>query len=241
MIALLLVCGFLGFLLQIYRRGHRQAWTDIFVGSIVAVLLSAVAVFETLRFITYPVSKILFRKKLFPPGSGPLKHRRVVVFDGICVLCNKFGAFVHSRLLETGAVDFVPFQDKENEHVNIGAVMKEFNIDPAALQDRICVVSGKKVLWGAAAIIEILQWCKWPYPSASLGLLVPAAFRDALYLTVARNRYEWFGTQPLEDNFAKYLCPYYYINKKAFDKSAKKKKSEGKAKEGEGKSKEKVK
>jgi len=37
---------------------------------------------------------------------------------------------------------------------------------------------------------------------------------------VANERYKWFGTQPLEKNFAKYLCPYYYINKKAFDKKA---------------------
>jgi len=147
---------------------------------------------------------------------------RIVVFDGICVLCNRFGAFVYSRLLEQSAVDWVPFQDKLNEHVNVDELMKEFDIEPNALQDRICAVSGNKLFWGADAVIEICQWCVWPYPLASLGLLVPYPMRDALYRTVAAERYKWFGTQPLDQNFAKYLCPYYYMNKKAFDEKEKK-------------------
>mmetsp|Transcript_31684 Transcript_31684/g.61277 ORF Transcript_31684/g.61277 Transcript_31684/m.61277 type:complete len:256 (-) Transcript_31684:100-867(-) len=215
----LLLC----FLLLVSRRGHVQAWTDIFVGSILSVLLIIGGILEGLRLITLPLSKtILCRRRLHPPGSGPRKHRRVVIFDGICVLCNRFGAFVHFRLLEKEAVDWVPFQDKSNEHVNVDALVKEFGIDPLALQDRIAVVSGDKLLWGADAVIEICQWCVWPYPLMAAGLLVPHAFRDALYRTVAKERYKWFGTQPLEKNFAKYLCPYYYINKKAFDKAASK-------------------
>mmetsp|Transcript_15867 Transcript_15867/g.25398 ORF Transcript_15867/g.25398 Transcript_15867/m.25398 type:complete len:179 (+) Transcript_15867:783-1319(+) len=75
---------------------------------------------------------------------------------------------------------------------------------------------------GADAVIEVCQWCVWPYNLASLGKIVPFAFRDAIYRTVAGERYKWFGTQPLDENFAKYLCPYYYMNKKAFDEKAQK-------------------
>ena len=213
------------FLVQVLRRGHRQAWTDVFVGTVVSLVLTATLLFEVLRLLSYPLALLgLCRRKLHPPGSGPRKQRRVVVFDGICVLCNKFGQFVYWRLLETSAVDFVPFQDMTNEHVNLDALVKEFGFKTEQLKDRICVVSGKRIFWGPDAVIEIMQWCKWPYPLASLGLLIPRAFRDALYMTVAKNRYQYFGTQPLEDNFAKYLCPYYYINKKAFDKLDKEKK-----------------
>ncbi|GAB5365682.1 hypothetical protein AAMO2058_001078900 [Amorphochlora amoebiformis] len=219
-----------GFVILVMKRGHVQAWTDIFVFSILSVLAIIGSSLELLRIVNSYTLK-LGRKKLFPPGSGPRKHRRIVVFDGICVLCNRFGAFVHGRLLDPSAVDWVPFQDKENEHVDVDAVVKEFDINPAHLQDRICVVSGKKMYWGADAVIEICQWCKWPYPLAALGLLVPHAFRDSLYCTVAQERYKWFGTQPLDQNFAKYLCPYFYINKKAFEKKEKGKMDKLKGKE----------
>mmetsp|Transcript_8456 Transcript_8456/g.11818 ORF Transcript_8456/g.11818 Transcript_8456/m.11818 type:complete len:263 (+) Transcript_8456:285-1073(+) len=221
-----LVMGFvliIAFVVLAVKRGHVQAWTDIFVGSILGVLLLITSVFEILRICLLPLSKtILIRRRLIPPGHGPRKHRRIVIFDGICVLCNRFGAFVHGRLIDTGAVDWVPFQDKDNEHVDIPALVKEFSINEADLQDRICAISGNEILWGADAVIEVCQWCVWPYNLASLGKIVPFAFRDAIYRTVAGERYKWFGTQPLDENFAKYLCPYYYMNKKAFDEKAQK-------------------
>jgi len=111
----------------------------------------------------------------------------------------------------------------KHEHYSVDKLVKEFSIDPAQLQDRIAVVSGKNIYWGADAVIELCQWCVWPYQLTSLGFILPYAFRDALYRTVAKERYKWFGTQPLEKNFAKYLCPYYYINKKAFNKKDKSK------------------
>lgn len=71
------------------------------------------------------------------------------------------------------------------------------------------------------AVITILQWCYWPYPLTKLGLIVPHPIRDLAYITVATNRYRWFGTQPLEKNFAKYLCPYLYIKNSFETKKAK--------------------
>ena len=49
---------------------------------------------------------------------------------------------------------------------------------------------------------------------ARFGLLVPGPLRDAAYQIVADHRYRWFGTQPLDNNFAKQLCPYYYFKEK---------------------------
>jgi hypothetical protein len=59
-----------------------------------------------------------------------------------------------------------------------------------------------------------------PYPAAAVGRLLPQSLSDSLYLTVARNRYDFFGTQPLDKNFAKKLCPYYWINPPAETKAA---------------------
>jgi predicted DCC family thiol-disulfide oxidoreductase YuxK len=99
--------------------------------------------------------------------------------------------------------------------VDIEKVRGEFGIKEADLQLRIAVVSGDKLIWGAEAIMEICQWMCIPYPAAAIGRLLPHSLSDSLYLTIARNRYDFFGTQPLDKNFAKKLCPYYWINPEA--------------------------
>ena len=103
-------------------------------------------------------------------------------------------------------------QDIDNAHVDIESVRGEFGIKEEDLQLRIAVVSGDKLIWGAQAIMEICQWMVIPYPAAAVGRLLPQSLSDSLYLTIARNRYDFFGTQPLDKNFAKKLCPYYWIN-----------------------------
>ena len=43
-----------------------------------------------------------------------LQVRRLVIFDGICVLCNKFGRYSFYRLVNKDLVSFVPFQDSQH-------------------------------------------------------------------------------------------------------------------------------
>lgn len=50
---------------------------------------------------------------------------------------------------------------------------------------------------------------------AQVGFAVPRLLRDGAYLCIATRRYRWFGQQPLDTNFAKRLCPYYYFRKEA--------------------------
>jgi len=119
------------------------------------------------------------------------------------------------------------------------------------VQRKIAFISGDRIFWGAEAIIELCRWFDWPYPLARFGYLVPKPLRDVLYQIVADNRYRWcaagpyrhrscpahravgcrrFGTQALDKNFARQLCPYYYFKKKDGDKKG----GEGAAKEGAG-------
>merc|ERR1712146_222229 len=111
------------------------------------------------------------------------------------------------------AINFVPFQDPNaNPHVNVAALEKEFpSLTAEALQNRLCSIRGDEIFWGADAIMVMLSWCHLPYPVAQVGWLFPAALRDAIYRVVATNRYDVFGTQPLEKNFAKKLCPYLFV------------------------------
>ena len=212
-------CLLLGLVVRVayigVRRGHVAALTDCIVVTVTGVLLLVVAVLEVVRLLSWPLRSLLWRlmglvvKKKKSPAPVP---RRVVIFDGVCVLCNVFGRFVVGRLPNAGQINFVPFQDpKSNPHVNLPRLIEEFKFDTAQLQNRIAVVSGTNLLWGADAVLEIFSWCVWPYPLMQVGKVVPAALRDTLYLTVASNRYAYFGTQALDKNFAKKLCPYYWF------------------------------
>ena len=53
----------------------------------------------------------------------------------------------------------------------------------------------------------------FPFPLLKLGYIIPRPIRDFVYSVVSSNRYDWFGTQPLERNFAKNLCPYLAVKK----------------------------
>jgi predicted DCC family thiol-disulfide oxidoreductase YuxK len=133
------------------------------------------------------------------------------------VLCNRFGAFVVSHLSDPNEVAFIALQDPgSNPHVSIGRLEKEFGFSAPQLEERLGCVSGDRMLWGSDAVMEILSWCYWPFPAASAGKLVPFPVRNAIYLAVSQNRYRFFGTQPLADNFAKQLCPYLYLKKSGF-------------------------
>mmetsp|Transcript_5903 Transcript_5903/g.6787 ORF Transcript_5903/g.6787 Transcript_5903/m.6787 type:complete len:238 (+) Transcript_5903:198-911(+) len=228
-----LVCVIPGLaLLYVAKNGHSRLITDLFVFIIVSILCIGFALLEIVNLMIWPFR---FCRRIL--GFGPKRlsaqeaseaatgrrttdQRRIVIFDGVCVLCNNFGKFAVSHLPDPNMVSFLPYQDQaSNPHLNINRLKEEFKFQEEMLQDRIAVIDGDTIKWGADAIITILTWCYFPFPVAKLGLLVPHPIRDACYLTVAKNRYRWFGTQPLEKNFAKYLCPYIFVKDKVTKKT----------------------
>jgi predicted DCC family thiol-disulfide oxidoreductase YuxK len=170
-------------------RGHVQACTDLVISLVLLALGLAALLLETLRWVLFPLNWVHRRCK----RRARADVRRLVIFDGICVLCNRFGRFSFYRLINPDLVSFVPFQD--SQHINIDELQAEFKFDEADVKSRIAFVNGSRIFWGADAIIELCSWFDWPYPLARLAYLVPRPIRDALYQIVADNRYRWFGTQ----------------------------------------------
>jgi predicted DCC family thiol-disulfide oxidoreductase YuxK len=199
------------FLAVCLRRGHVQACTDLVISLVLLALGSAGLVFEVLRWVLFPLNWV--QRRWLRRARADV--RRLVIFDGICVLCNKFGRFSFYRLVNPDLVSFVPFQD--SQHIKIDELQLEFKFGEADVKSRIAFVSGDRIFWGADAIIELCRWFDWPFPLARFAYLVPRPIRDVLYQIVADNRYRWFGTQALDKNFARQLCPYYYFKGKKGD------------------------
>ncbi|MBR0345820.1 MAG: thiol-disulfide oxidoreductase DCC family protein [Rudaea sp.] len=111
----------------------------------------------------------------------------VLVFDGVCVLCNRSVQFVlrHDRARR--------FRFATNESASGRALMIRHGLDPAAPVSVLLVEDGRAHV-ESAAVVRVLAGFGggWRIAAATLHL-VPTAIRDHAYRYVARHRYRWFG------------------------------------------------
>ena len=114
-------------------------------------------------------------------GNGP-----VVVFDGICVLCNGWVRFLLKR--DHGRYRFAAMQSESGR-----ALLSAHGLDADDPSSFLLVEEGRA--WtDTDAICRVLSGLGGTWKIAKLMVLVPRLLRDPLYRVVARNRYRWFGT-----------------------------------------------
>lgn len=116
---------------------------------------------------------------------------RVLLYDGLCGLCNRLVQFVLARD-PGGNMRFAPLQgefgrDVLRRHPALRAV------------DSIVLVEmdGPQLLevpqLRSDAVLAIADYLGWPWRAAAVFRLVPRFLRDAAYNLVARNRTRLFG------------------------------------------------
>lgn len=116
-----------------------------------------------------------------PPG-GP-----VIVFDGVCVLCNGWVRFLLKRDRRAG-YRFAAMQSEAGR-----ALLAAHGLDPDDPASFL-LVDGGRAWMDTDAIRRVLAGLGGAWRMAGLMALVPRFVRDPLYRWVARNRYRWFGT-----------------------------------------------
>ena len=112
--------------------------------------------------------------------------RPVVLFDGICNLCNGMVAFVIDR---DPAARFA-FGALQSDAAR---TLLDRVSAPEPLPDSIILLEDGRVYTKSTAALRIARGLQFPWPLAAAFLAVPRPVRDWLYDTVARNRYRWFG------------------------------------------------
>lgn len=110
----------------------------------------------------------------------------MILFDGVCNLCNGFVQFVIARDPD-GRFRFGPLQSAAAQQL-IGA-----GVAAAPLPDSIVLVERGRVWTQSSAVLRIARRLTFPWPLAYGFILVPRPLRDWIYGIVARNRYRWFG------------------------------------------------
>jgi predicted DCC family thiol-disulfide oxidoreductase YuxK len=116
----------------------------------------------------------------------------VILFDGVCNLCNGFVQFV-IRHDAAGRYRFAALQSETGR-----ALLAAHGVAPAALAaepDSVVLLSGGHLYSHSGAVLRIARGLGGPWRVAALGQVLPRTWRDAAYRFVARHRYRWFGRE----------------------------------------------
>ena len=121
-----------------------------------------------------------------PAAPPPNAELTVVLFDGVCNLCN-------------GAVQFLLRRDRQRrlrfaslQSMAGQALLRRHGLATDALESIVVLEGGQARLRSDAALL-LARRLPWPWPLLVVFVVWPRPLRDALYSLVARNRYRWFG------------------------------------------------
>lgn len=110
----------------------------------------------------------------------------VVLFDGVCNLCNHSVNFIIDRDPE-GYFQFASLQSEAGQKL-----LEQHGLDPQYL-DSVVLVQRGKVYKDSSAVLRIAKHLKGIWSLGRIFLIVPPFLRNLVYHFVAKNRYQWFG------------------------------------------------
>tara|TARA_B100000949_G_scaffold225031_1_gene228898 strand:- start:57 stop:452 length:396 start_codon:yes stop_codon:yes gene_type:complete len=112
--------------------------------------------------------------------------QKIILFDGVCNLCNGAIQFVikHDR---KSVFKFAAIQTEEGKKL-----LQKFNIDPAKTDSLILIANDKAYIKSSAAL-RIARELDHLLPLLYIFILIPGFIRHGIYDLIAKNRYNWFG------------------------------------------------
>ena len=136
-----------------------------------------------------------------PPEEG--KTAPVILFDGVCNLCNGTVNFVIDRDPQA-RFRFAALQSKAGQEL-----LTRYGL-PGDYLGSIVLVEEGEAHTQSTSMLKILGGLDAPWSWLAAFLFVPAPLRDGVYKLIARNRYNWFGKLetcrvPTEDVIARFV------------------------------------
>ena len=110
----------------------------------------------------------------------------VILFDGVCNLCNGFVQFVIARDPQAH-FRFASLQSKA------AAALLNGRIRNGPVPDSVLLVEDGRTYTQSTAALRVARGLGFPWNLSYGFIIVPKLLRDVVYDWVARNRYEWFG------------------------------------------------
>ena len=110
----------------------------------------------------------------------------IILFDGICNLCN-------------GAVQFIIKHDPEKKFLFTSLqsdagqqLLKEYKL-PSENFNSFLLLQDDTILSKSTAALKVASQLKSAWKLLYIFMIVPKFIRDAVYSYIAANRYKWFG------------------------------------------------
>ncbi|WP_462413505.1 thiol-disulfide oxidoreductase DCC family protein [Neobacillus sp. Marseille-QA0830] len=111
--------------------------------------------------------------------------KRIILFDGVCNLCNRSVQFILQRDPK-GLHHFASLQGKAGQEL-----IRKFNLPPN--MGSFILIEDDTVYMKSTAALRVCRQLKGGWKLLTILFVIPTPFRDGFYQFVARNRYKWFG------------------------------------------------
>jgi len=113
-------------------------------------------------------------------------QKSIILFDGICNLCNASVRFILKRD-QTKQFLFTSLQSDASKKLLLQYKVKKIGMDS------ILLIEDGKIHQKSTAVLKICRHLNWPWKMFSVAHHLPESFRDRIYDLVAKYRYQWFG------------------------------------------------
>lgn len=115
-----------------------------------------------------------------------MENRRIILFDGVCNLCNASVQYIIRRDPDM-KFKFASLQSE------IGMqLLEKYRLSTEKMNSIVLIENGK-IYTRSTAVLRIARQLIGPVKLMYVFVIVPFFIRDAVYQLIARKRYKWFG------------------------------------------------
>ena len=118
---------------------------------------------------------------------GVPENKKLILFDGVCNLCN-------------ASVQYVIRHDKKNLFLftalqsNVGQnIIAHYNIDTSKIDSIILYTPKKGIYYKSTAALKVATQMGFPTNLLAIFFIIPNFIRNWFYDFIAKNRYKWYG------------------------------------------------